>query len=779
MSRRHGAWLCRHLPEEARPRDTVQQRQKAFRGHRVVDVHGVREPPALAEPRPELAELAGWLSPAFYVDTGRPCNAACLYCAVSPHADTEGFTPLSRFDDMIAAGKAAGATRAILIGGEPTIHPQLDALLGLLADAGLPRGHVIMTNGLRLADPARVDALVAGGVETFHLSIDTADPAVYRRLARGAGRLQTQHQALDGLLRRSELNVYVYTCVSRMNAPGLGDLLADVARRAGAAGRAPPPVVLGFAKPIGDGLTHADALIPPPANRARIARAAVAEADRLGVPLGLRNLQSCLAPELVRRSVDYYLEDFSVDLERRSRVPYAHAEYWRQGAPCHACADRGVCTGIYEDDLSRFGADAFRALAEDPALASPAPVPPDAPREAPAREDDAPAVGDAWEAGDGPEVDDAPAVGILRLAAAGHRRFLLLTEDPAGARPCLARAGGFGLSYEGTLSPPALRDTVVSLGQRFAAGPQDPGPLDRAVDLLRRAAGPGADLTEVRRLPRGQRLARWSPRRRHAPPATGPALWPFNPEVLGLVAGTRRLLKREVARGDDADTETARLVARGLAVRAVDTGEAVVLLAAREAGEAAAAEDAERALGRGDDADAVRHLGEALGYPACCVAAIQDVGSHDDLTLRATCLPPAGTAPAPPQTQWLLPALALVSHVPCGLDCAATSALANRLLAALDADCPGFADRWRALARRLHLVDREGRAFSLALEPGPLDGGRVVDALHLALDPSAPGGVRLVPRGDLAGARVALSAAGVALRGAGALEAALAADHRG
>ena len=375
----------------------------------------------------------------------------------------------------------------------------------------------------------------------------------------------------------------------------------------------------------------------------------MAEADRLGVPLGLRNLQSCLAPELVRRSVDYYLEDFSVDLERRSRVPYAHAEYWRQGAPCHACADRGVCTGIYEDDLSRFGADAFRALAEDPALASPAPVPPDAPREAPAREDDAPAVGDAWEAGDGPEVDDAPAVGILRLAAAGHRRFLLLTEDPAGARPCLARAGGFGLSYEGTLSPPALRDTVVSLGQRFAAGPQDPGPLDRAVDLLRRAAGPGADLTEVRRLPRGRRLARWSPRRRHAPPATGPPSGPSIPRSWASWRGTRRLLKREVAPGDDADTETARLVARGLAVRAVDTGEAVVLLAAREAGEAAAAEDAERALGRGDDADAVRHLGEALGYPACCVAAIQDVGSHDDLTLRATCLPPAGTAPAPPR----------------------------------------------------------------------------------------------------------------------------------
>ena len=255
MSRRHGAWLCRRLPEEARPRDTVQQRQKAFRGHRVVDVHGVREPPALAEPRPELAELAGWLSPAFYVDTGRPCNAACLYCAVSPHADTEGFTPLSRFDDMIAAGKAAGATRAILIGGEPTIHPQLDALLGLLADAGLPRGHVIMTNGLRLADPARVDALVAGGVETFHLSIDTADPAVYRRLARGAGAYSDPApgpRRPPPALGAERLRLHLRLPDER---PGLGDLLADVAGPG--RGRLPSPA------PGGPGLASPSATASP------------------------------------------------------------------------------------------------------------------------------------------------------------------------------------------------------------------------------------------------------------------------------------------------------------------------------------------------------------------------------------------------------------------------------------------------------------------------------------------------------------------------------------
>ena len=303
----------------------------------------------------------------------------------------------------------------------------------------------------------------------------------------------------------------------------------------------------------------------------------------------------------------------------------------------------------------------------------------------------------------------------------------------------------------------------MSLGQRFAAGPQDPGPLDRAVDLLRRAAGPGADLTEVRRLPRGQRLARWSPRRRHAPPATGPALWPFDPEVLGLVAGTRRLLKREVARGDDADTETARLVARGLAVRAVDTGEAAV--SPRRAGgrEGCAAKDAERALGRGDDADAVRHLGEA--------SVTRPAAWRRSRTWAATTTSPSGPPASPPRARPRRRPRPSGSSPPWPW---CPRPLRPRLRGHLGPGrspprrprrrLPGLRRPLAGLARRLHLVDREGRAFSLALEPGPLDGGRVVDACTW---PSTlgPGRGPPGPRGDLAGARVALSAAGVALRG--------------
>ena len=116
-----------------------------------------------------------WLAQ-FYIDFGRPCNSACLYCAVPPHEDAQGFTPLGRVPEMIEAGVAVGCDRAILIGGEPTIYPHLDDVLAMLREAGLARDHIIMTNGLRLAKEGVAQGLFEAGVDTFHISIDTADP---------------------------------------------------------------------------------------------------------------------------------------------------------------------------------------------------------------------------------------------------------------------------------------------------------------------------------------------------------------------------------------------------------------------------------------------------------------------------------------------------------------------------------------------------------------------------------------------------------------------------
>ena len=77
-----GEWLAEQAPATSRPKQVVKQKHKKFVGQGLVDIHGAREVPAVAEPIPSLEKIASWLSPAFYIDTGRPCNSACIYCAV-------------------------------------------------------------------------------------------------------------------------------------------------------------------------------------------------------------------------------------------------------------------------------------------------------------------------------------------------------------------------------------------------------------------------------------------------------------------------------------------------------------------------------------------------------------------------------------------------------------------------------------------------------------------------------------------------------------------------
>jgi nucleoside-diphosphate-sugar epimerase/uncharacterized Fe-S cluster-containing radical SAM superfamily protein len=358
--RAHGAWLAEAAPSQARPRRVLPVADTQYRGRREIDVHARRDDITLERPVPALEELAGLLSPSYYVDVGRPCNSACVYCAVPPHADTEGFAPLERLEAQIAAGREAGCDRAILIGGEPTIYPRLEALLALLdREAGR---NVIMTNGLRLADQAFCTSLVKRGIGTFHVSVDTNDAAVYDRLSRSSGKLEQQWRGLDHALG-SGANVYVYVAVTHWNARGLTSLVDALVERAERARRAPVPIVLAFMKPLGDALLHADALWVSPSERVELASATIEHASRRGTTVGLRNLQPCLAPELMRFNLDLYLADSSIDLATNARQRYAHeVEYAEHIEACTGCGALAVCPGVYRTERGRIDVQLYRAI---------------------------------------------------------------------------------------------------------------------------------------------------------------------------------------------------------------------------------------------------------------------------------------------------------------------------------------------------------------------------------------------------------------------------------
>ncbi|NOY93272.1 MAG: hypothetical protein GXP55_18965 [Deltaproteobacteria bacterium] len=285
---------------------------------------------------------------------------------------------------------------------------------------------------------------------------------------------------------------------------------------------------------------------------------------------------------------------------------------------------------------------------------------------------------------------------------------LRLEPDPEARAKALVRVGGHALSYRGAELPSELRPLMRDLASALSHLDSRPAPVDQVAEQLRRAVstlapeaslGPG-DIPEES----GLRPPRWPGAVRSGAP-TEASIWPFDPELAALEGGLRSALKREPLDARELAQDRAWLEGHGLRVGQVE-GDDDVLLAAENERTLEAALDAERQLRAHDDALAVARMGELLGYPRCCREAVAALARRDDASLFQTLLP-GFDAPASPLSNWLGP-LALISHAPCSLGCEPSVRLAAEVLARLEAEHPGFRQRWLELARRLHVLTPEG-----------------------------------------------------------------------
>jgi cyclic pyranopterin phosphate synthase len=111
------------------------------------------------------------------------CNLACPYC-LPDGEEPPGLLNLEQRLAVIAASVALGASSLRLTGGEPLLHPQLDALLAAvqpLRDQGL-REIALTSNGLLLT-AERAMRLRQAGLDRLTLSLDGATAASVAQMA--------------------------------------------------------------------------------------------------------------------------------------------------------------------------------------------------------------------------------------------------------------------------------------------------------------------------------------------------------------------------------------------------------------------------------------------------------------------------------------------------------------------------------------------------------------------------------------------------------------------
>jgi len=155
----------------------------------------------------------------------RRCNLACAHCYISAGEWHSGDDELSTeeclrvIDEILRVNPAP---MLILSGGEPLLRSDLDTLAAQATQGGATV--VVGTNGLGLS-AARIEALMAAGVQGVAVSVESLRPEYHDRFRHGAGALRETLAAI-GRLREARLDVVIQTSLTRANAPELEELVA-------------------------------------------------------------------------------------------------------------------------------------------------------------------------------------------------------------------------------------------------------------------------------------------------------------------------------------------------------------------------------------------------------------------------------------------------------------------------------------------------------------------------------------------------------------------------
>lgn len=161
------------------------------------------------------------------------CNLSCEYCSPGGAcAAGEGkHLPLDALASIVEAAVGLGVDKVRITGGEPLLREGIESFVARLASLPGLRSLSMTTNGT-LLEPA-ASGLAAAGLQSVNVSLDSVDPAEYRRRT-GGGDLGAVLAGIGAALR-SGLEVKLNAVVAADDSAG-EEAAAAVERYAARAG---------------------------------------------------------------------------------------------------------------------------------------------------------------------------------------------------------------------------------------------------------------------------------------------------------------------------------------------------------------------------------------------------------------------------------------------------------------------------------------------------------------------------------------------------------------
>lgn len=303
---------------------------------------------------PDASELEVRADGKLYLRISDLCQERCVFCFFYDAQSVDNLLRHNDLDDAIKRVDPAGIRQVVLTGGEPTLHPRLHEYVALLSERGF-REIILQTNGIRLAEPGYLEALLPhrerlGIGFSLHAATEATNDAI---TTVDKGYFQPKLEAI----RRSAalgFRVKITLVLSRLNLAELVpfvELCRELTKDSDA--------FLQFTVPSFEG--RMDLFVHTYPRLVELGRAlppALARARELGLPVALCHV--CQVPPCVLPDDAQHLESMwfceTPDMWTHDRA-YAPR--------CGQCAVRARCSGVWQGYADRFGTDELSPLGVD------------------------------------------------------------------------------------------------------------------------------------------------------------------------------------------------------------------------------------------------------------------------------------------------------------------------------------------------------------------------------------------------------------------------------
>lgn len=119
----------------------------------------------------ELPKITSWLT------INRPCNLRCIWCYARMTEYKNSTMTIKTIKKSVDLLKDLGVDSAILIGGEPTIHPNFFEIIKIIKSAGL--NAFLVTNAIKFSSRDFLNKTLEAGISSITVSFKAANQQMF------------------------------------------------------------------------------------------------------------------------------------------------------------------------------------------------------------------------------------------------------------------------------------------------------------------------------------------------------------------------------------------------------------------------------------------------------------------------------------------------------------------------------------------------------------------------------------------------------------------------